>query len=115
MKLSCKLVRDHRVTCNEIINNPETSVTAKATAFKFLKEMEGKDDDEYHTLWYVGETVRKLRQRMKERYPWILMKFGVTHMFQIAQAPAANENCTAKWLTLLLESIVAGSFQATNN
>ena len=71
MKLSCKQVREHRETCNEIINCAEMSVTAKAFAVNILADIEGKADDQYHTVWYVGETVRKLLKRMKEHYPWL--------------------------------------------
>ena len=76
---------------------------------------EDKDDDDYHCVWYAGETVRTLEQRMDEDYPLILRKFGTTHQFQIAQVPDATEYCSSKFMCLFLESTVAGSLDAATN
>ena len=77
--------------------------------------MNGKQDDDYHTVWYVGETSRTLEERMKEGFPKILKRFGVTDQFQIAQATEGNEHYTTRFLRLILESIVAGCIQGSIN
>jgi len=80
--------------------------------------MEGKSVREFHCVWYVGETVRSIEARFKgdKPYPVLLEQhFGVTHKFQIAQAPEGTEACSAKSLCLILESAVGGCIEAATN
>ena len=115
MKLSCKTVRMHKQICNEILRDPDATTRDKGIANQVLSDMEDKNDDEYHIVWYAGETIRSLLKRMQEKYPDILERFGVTHRFQIAQAPDATSECSSKYLALLLESAVGGIVEGTIN
>ena len=115
IKFSINQVHVHNKTCDDILNDPNASSTDKAVALQIKQDMAHKRPTDYHCIWYVGETVRTLDQRMKEDYPLILRRFGVTHKFQIAQAPAETEYCSAKFFTLLLESAVGGCIQEATN
>lgn len=105
----------HTKICNEILSDPDATTRDKGIANQVLSDMEDKDDDEYHIVWYAGETIRSLLKRMQEKYPYILERFGVTHRFQIAQAPDATLECSSKYLALLLESAVGGIVEGTIN
>ena len=105
----------HKQICNEILRDPDATTRDKGIANQVLSDMEDKNDDEYHIVWYAGETIRSLLKRMQEKYPDILERFGVTHRFQIAQAPDATSECSSKYLALLLESAVGGIVEGTIN
>ena len=106
---------EHRRTCNKILRDRKASSSDKATARLILNSMQDKDDGDIHCVWYVGETVRTLEDRMDEDYPLILRQFDTTHQFQIAQIPDATEYCSSKFMCLFLESTVAGSLDAATN
>ena len=78
---------EHRRTCNKILRDRKSSSSDKAMARLILNSMEDKEDRDIHCVWYVGETVRTLEDRMDEDYPLILRQFDTTHQFQIAQLP----------------------------
>ena len=116
LKFSIQRVRRHRQTCEKIINDRHASATDKAFAHQVLAEMEGKSDRDFHCVWYVGETDRSIEARFKAKYPYLLEQyFGVTHKFQIAQAPEGTDACSAKSLCLILESAVGGCIEAATN
>eukprot|EP00956_Cyclotella_meneghiniana_P037924 scaffold146756_cov36-Cyclotella_meneghiniana.AAC.2 len=78
----------------------------KAFAENLLEDIKEKDNNEYHAVWYIGETIRSLIEREGEKWPRLLNEFGVTKMFAIASTPYNESH-----LTKLLESICAGFAQ----
>ena len=110
IKVSCKKVKEHRVTCRKTACNPNATCREKGIANQVMREMEGKEEEDWHTVWYLGESGRTLPERMKEGYPKIMEMFGVTHKMQLSESPQATGRYTR-----LLESVVAGSIQAATN
>eukprot|EP00956_Cyclotella_meneghiniana_P017260 scaffold27914_cov35-Cyclotella_meneghiniana.AAC.2 len=105
-KVSVKQVHEWRAICEEMMKDSSYSPDEKEFAKHLLEDIKEKGHDEYHAVWYIGETIRSLIEREGEKWPRLLNKFGVTKMFAIASTPYDESN-----FTRLLESICAGFAQ----
>lgn len=115
IKLVCANKRVLAVILQEIINDPTVTNQERGMARRFLNDMEHKSDDEVHCFWYVGETARSLLKRMKEKYPEILERMGVTHRLQVGQAGESILDWSSKEQVLLLEALVAFMIEGSIN
>jgi len=75
--------------------------------------MEDKDDDDLHCVHYVGESLDMLK-RMKQGYPKILERFGVTDRIQVAQG-GYTSGLPVKDQILLQESVVGAMIEGATN
>jgi hypothetical protein len=103
-KFSRATVKEHKEACNRIIKEGTFLQIARAKCI--LESLEGCDDNEWWSIWYVGETIRTFQERMDEDYPWAMKMHGVTHTGVIAVTPSKS-----KTTALILEACVAGLFQ----
>ena len=85
LKISCRTKYEHVETCNDILNDSGATSRDKGIAKQVLHDMEGKGNDEYHSIWYVGETL-DFHRRMKQGYPKILERFVVNYRIQVGQS-----------------------------
>ena len=97
------------------MNDPDATCRAKGIASQIMRDMEHKQNDQYHCAWYAGETVRPFPKRMKEKYPEFLECLGVTNRYQIAQSPLPTDEWLSKDLSLFLESAVGGIIEGSIN
>ena len=58
IKVNCRKVEYHRNTCDDILNDNNSTSHCKAFTTRIRRDVELKDAEEMHTIWYVGETVR---------------------------------------------------------
>eukprot|EP00956_Cyclotella_meneghiniana_P024304 scaffold48686_cov60-Cyclotella_meneghiniana.AAC.2 len=105
-KVSVKQVHEWRAICEDKMKDSSCSPEDKAFAENLLEDIKEKDNNEYHAVWYIGETTRSLIERDGEKWPRLLNEFGVTKMFAIASTPYDKSN-----FTRLLESLCAGFAQ----
>lgn len=115
IKVVCAKKRVLAEILEDIIDDPSFTAKEKGMARRFLNDLEHKSDDEAHCFWYVGETARSLLERMKEKYPEILERMGVTHRLQVGQAGESILDWPSKDQVLLLEAVVAFMIEGSIN
>ena len=104
-------VKQLRKVCNRILRSDKYKRHEKAVVNNLLNSMRHKKETDWHTIWYVGMTLRGLDARQAEKYPRIMEEFGEVEMIAIASVPEENT-----LHALMMESLVGGIIQsATNN
>lgn len=99
----------------DIIDDPTVTEREKRIARQIMSDMAHKSDGAYHCVWYVGETIRSLLKRMKEKYPEILERMGVTHRLQVGQVGESTLDWSSKDQVLLLEAVAGFMIEGSIN